>query len=185
MTQIKRTQACALTPGLGPATQEQTHPDLYGDDRPLRPTQTGLCSGGPKSEKNKGGWKTQGRGKHTVKPLPKNGFGPPPTYDTFPHPVCFHPVVFLRGNQHRPGKSNFLRPPKLVLEGALYGTFPGGPERHLDAARQKLPRDNFCRSAAAQLPSPRGQFGNRKKSPLLWGRGTLGGILRDNLGEGN
>ena len=35
---------------------------------------------------------------------------------------------------------------------------PEGPERHLDAARQKLPRDNFCRSLAAQLPSPRGQF---------------------------
>ena len=29
------------------------------------------------SEKNKGGWKTQERGKHTIKPLPKNGFGPP------------------------------------------------------------------------------------------------------------
>ena len=29
------------------------------------------------SEKNKGGWKTQGRGKHAIKPLPKNGFGPP------------------------------------------------------------------------------------------------------------
>ena len=30
-----------------------------------------------RSEKNKRGWKTQGRGKHTIKPLPKNGFGPP------------------------------------------------------------------------------------------------------------
>ena len=62
---------------------------------------------------------------------------------------------------------------------------PEGPERHLDAARQKLPRDNFCRSIAAQLPSPRGQFWMRKKCPLLWGRGNLGGILRDNLGEGH
>ena len=35
---------------------------------------------------------------------------------------------------------------------------PEGLERHLDAARQKLPRDNFCRSIAAQLPSPRGHF---------------------------
>ena len=34
--------------------------------------------------------------------------------------------------------------------------------RHLDAARQKLPRDNFCRSIAAQLPSARGQRGKRK-----------------------
>ena len=34
---------------------------------------------------------TQGRGKHTIKPLPKNGFGPPPTYDTFPPPPLFTP----------------------------------------------------------------------------------------------
>ena len=49
---------------------------------------------------------------------------------------------------------------------------------------QKLPRDNFCRSLAAQLPSPRGQFWKRRKCPLLWGRGNLGSNLRDNLGEG-
>ena len=46
-------------------------------------------------------------------------------------------------------------------------------------------RDNFCLSAAAQLPSPRGQFGKRRNCPLLWGRGNLGGILRGNFGEGN
>ena len=75
------------------------------------------------SEKNKGGWKTQERGKHTIKTLPKNGFGPPHLWYVFP-PVCFRPVVFLRRrNRHRPGKSHFLRPPKLVLECALYGTF--------------------------------------------------------------
>ena len=51
--------------------------------------------------------------------------------------------------------------------------------------RPKLSRDNFCRSIAAQLPSPRGQFQTCKKSPLLWGRGNLGGIFRDNLGEGS
>ena len=27
--------------------------------------------------KTKVGWKTQARGKHTMKPLPTNGFGPP------------------------------------------------------------------------------------------------------------
>ena len=77
------------------------------------------------SGKDKRGWKTHRRGKHTIKPLPKNGFGtPPPPMLRFPAPVRFRPVVFLRGNRHRPGKSHFLRPPKLILEGALYGTFP-------------------------------------------------------------
>ena len=42
-----------------------------------------------------------------------------------------------------------------TCEGVYY---PEGPERHLDTARQKLTRDNFCRSIAAQLPSPWGQF---------------------------
>ena len=68
--------------------------------------------------------------------------------------------------------------------GSVFGP-PEGLERHLDAARQKLPQDSFSRSIAAQLPPPRGQFWKRKKSPLLWGRGILGGILRGNLGEGN
>ena len=66
---------------------------------------------------------TEGRGKHTIKPLPKNGFETP-TYDTFPpRPFCSHPVVFLRGNRHRPDESHLLRPPKLGLEGALYPCF--------------------------------------------------------------
>ena len=41
-------------------------------------------------EKQRGGGKTQGRGKHTIKPLPKNGFGPPPHlwYD-FPPPFVY------------------------------------------------------------------------------------------------
>ena len=42
------------------------------------------------------------------------------------------------------------------------------------------------RTIAAQIPSPRGQFcQKRTKRPLLRGRGTLGGTLRDNLGDGN
>ena len=82
------------------------------------------------SERNEGGWKTQGRGKHTIKPLPKNGFGaPPPTDDTISTPLCSRPVILLRGNRHRPDKSHFLRPPKVVLEGALYSTFPP-PKSH-------------------------------------------------------
>ena len=45
-----------------------------------------------------------------------------------------------------------------LISVCAFGGHPEGPERHLDAARQKLPRDNFCRSLAAPLPSPRGQF---------------------------
>ena len=60
-----------------------------------------------------------------------------------------------------------------------------GPERHLDAARQKLPRDNFCRSIGVQLPSPPGAILKDEKISSIVGRGNLGGILRDTLGEGN
>ena len=67
-----------------------------------------------------GGGETQGRGKHTIKPLPKNGFGPPPLMIRF----CSRNVILLRGNGDRPGKSHSLRPPKLGLEGALYSTSP-------------------------------------------------------------
>ena len=41
----------------------------------------------------------------------------------FPPPLCLRNVILLGGNVHRPDKSHFLRPPKLVLEGVLYGTF--------------------------------------------------------------
>ena len=39
-----------------------------------------------------GGGETQGRGKHTVKPLPTKGLGPP-THDTFPPPLV-HALSF-------------------------------------------------------------------------------------------
>ena len=60
----------------------------------------------------------------------------------------------------------------------LWGTRggPEGPARHLNAARQELPRDNFCHSVAAQLPSLQGQFWQRKKCPFLWVRGNFWGI---------
>ena len=74
------------------------------------------------SEKNKGGWKTQGRGKAYHKTPPRKRFWTPPAYDTFPPPLCSRNVIFFGGNGHRPDKSQFLRPPKLVLQGALYGT---------------------------------------------------------------
>ena len=51
------------------------------------------------SEKNKGGWKTQGSGKHTIKPPSQKRFWNPPPMIRFPPPVCFRPVVFLRGNR--------------------------------------------------------------------------------------
>ena len=47
------------------------------------------------------------------------------------------------------------------------------------AARQFLPLNCHAITLTAG-----GTFERRKK-PLLWGRGNLGGILRDNLGEGN
>ena len=40
-----------------------------------------------------------------------------------PPPFCSLNVSLLRGKGHRPDKSNFLRAPKLGLEGALYSTF--------------------------------------------------------------
>ena len=44
---------------------------------------------------------------------------------------------------------------------------------------------DFCLSIVSQLPSPQGLFWERHSSPLLWARDNFGGILRDNLGEGN
>ena len=101
--------------------------------------------------------------------------------------LCFAPVPEAFGAL---GPKDLLHPllttfGNFTIFGPSPRTFPEGPETHLDAARQKLPRYNLCRSIAAQLPSPRGQFWKRKKCPLLWGRGNLGGILRDNVGEGN
>ena len=48
--------------------------------------------------KKKRGWKTQGRGKHTIKPLPKNGFGPPPPHLWYvsPPPPCLPISLFPR-----------------------------------------------------------------------------------------
>ena len=43
------------------------------------------------------------------------------------------------------------RCPTSISIGFHPNTLPECPERHLDAARQKLPRDNFCRSIAGQL----------------------------------
>ena len=54
----------------------------------------------------------------------------------FPPPLCSRNVILLRGNGHRPGKSHFLGPPKLVLEGVVYSTFSPPPPK---IARYVLP----------------------------------------------
>ena len=73
----------------------------------------------------KGGWKTQGRGEHTIRPSPKTVLDPLPlSYDTPPLCLSMRPVISLKGNESRPDQSHFLRPPRVVLEGALYDTFP-------------------------------------------------------------
>ena len=73
------------------------------------------------SESSKGGWKTQERGKHTINPLPKNGFGASHLW-CLPPPLCSLPVIFLGGNGHRPNQSHWGLP-KLFLEGAIYPFF--------------------------------------------------------------
>ena len=77
-------------------------------------------------EKQRGG--NSGEGKTYHKSPPQKRFWTPPTYDTdFPPPLFTQCHFLLRGNGDRPDKSHFLRPPKLVLEGVLYGTFPPPP----------------------------------------------------------
>ena len=65
-------------------------------------------------------------------------------------------------------------------------TGPAFPERDI-----LMSRDKHCRETIFVSPSSRnfrhhwGHFERGKKGPLLWGRDSLGGILGDNLGEGN
>ena len=80
------------------------------------------------SESGRGGWKTQGGGKHTVNsaktPSPKT-FLDPPTYDTFSPPLFWRlSVISLKRKRRRPDQPRFLRPPKVVLESTLCSTFP-------------------------------------------------------------
>ena len=62
----------------------------------------------PRSSKNyqraakKGGYQTHGRRKHAIRPLPKCGLELPQTSDEFPHLLCPHPAISLRGNWNRP-----------------------------------------------------------------------------------
>ena len=81
------------------------------------------CFSSFSQRKTKGGGKLRG-GENIHKTPSQKRFWTPPTYDTFSLPACFRPVVFLRGNRHRPGESHFLRPPKLVLGRTLWYVFP-------------------------------------------------------------
>ena len=73
------------------------------------------------------GVENSGEGKTYHKAPPQKRFWtPPPTYDT-PSPLFVH--ALRSGNGHRPHQSHFVRPPKLVLEGALYSMFPP-PKSH-------------------------------------------------------
>ena len=79
----------------------------------------------PNERKTKGGGGVKlRRGENTPQdPSPKTVLDPP----TYEIPICSRPVIFLRGNGHRPDESHFLRPPKLVLEpqgGTLQYVFP-------------------------------------------------------------
>ena len=72
-----------------------------------------------------------GNGEHTVKPLPKHVFGPPPPTIRFP-PFFGDSLSFpLKGKRHRPDQPQFLRPPKVVLESTLCSTLPPHPQTHV------------------------------------------------------
>ena len=110
------------------------------------------------SESGKGGWKTQGGGKHTVNsaknPSPKTFLDPPPTI-RFPPPFLRLSVISLKRKRHRPDQAQFLRPPKVVLESTLCSTFPPPPPIHAirfappSAAAQNLLRCSIFSTAGS------------------------------------
>ena len=59
---------------------------------------------------------------------------------------------------------------------------PEGPERHLDAARQKLPQDNYCR-AIALAAGP--ILKEEEKAFSCGGEAVCEAFLRENFREGN
>ena len=58
-----------------------------------------------------------------------------------------------------------------------------GQKRHRDVSRQKLQQDKLCLSIVSTLTA--GVISKEPKCPLLWARDALGGIIGDNLDEGN
>ena len=97
------------------------------------------------SDSGKGGWKAQGRFKHTMKTSPQKrywtprlGYVPPPS-GLFQRSIS----LSLRGSRHKTrNQSRFpesLQAPKLVLEGALYSTFSPPPKWHDNVLPHHLP----------------------------------------------
>ena len=78
------------------------------------------------AERGRGGWKTQGGGKHTANsaknPSPKTFLDPPPTIRFPPPPFWRLSVISLKRKRHRPDQPQFLRPPKVGLESTLCST---------------------------------------------------------------
>ena len=67
------------------------------------------------SEKNKGGGETQGRGEHTINPLPKKRFWTPPLIIRFPRPPLVHAMSFsLEETGTDQTNPTLLRGPKSV-----------------------------------------------------------------------
>ena len=80
----------------------------------------------------KGGWKTQGGGKHTVNsaknPSPKTFLDPPPTI-RFPPPPLFWrlSVISPKRKRHRPDQPQFLRPPNFKWFWRAHSAVPSPP----------------------------------------------------------
>ena len=104
------------------------------------------------SEKNKGGGTREGKTYHEAPPQKR--CWTPPLMIRPPPPFCSCPVISLRGNGHRPDESHFLRPPKLVLEGTLYGTFPPPPSkisRYVLPPPLRIPKKNVSRQISVRV----------------------------------
>ena len=93
------------------------------------------------------GVENSGEGKTYHKnPSPKTVLDTPHLQYDFP--PCSRPVVLLRGDGHRPDEFHFLRPPQVVLEGALYGTFSAPHNRTIRFGPplrfpNRFPRESF------------------------------------------
>ena len=80
----------------------------------------------PRGVENSGGWKTYR--KFGEKPLPQKRFWTPPPTIRFPPPFWRLSVISLKRKRHRPDQPQFLRPPKVVLEGTESSTFSPPPK---------------------------------------------------------